>query len=397
MLSETQVWAPKIHNKLFCYMPPYPIKWNSTFTQLELTKPFKRWIPYLILMAWTLFTGICCNYAVVTFYFLCPRKDFTILGCLILSYATIFFYFICAGTFYFLANVKTLLYMHKDILGVKNAVIKICYYRLTASQKFDVSRSDTQTANFIVLVNIVCALGPFIAHLVCLIVEYDVFDVLLEAYLLDDPLYRSRLQIILGPVISSLFLFPCHCECFRGIAVFVTDLFILVDSFCTIYYLSENAIFNLSCFRSLYIILTLISKVFKDLLELFLCLLLTVIFWILVSCMWINVKGFALVGSAVQAGCVAITCVSVVSLFVFFTKFTKIITRCVQLVERHVRHAKREFVMKKTMQTKIELKQAKALYVIRFKYGSFFYISKDSFGEYLYLLTQRIADVILIY
>lgn len=181
MLSETHILALKLHNIFFCYMPVYPIKWNSTFTGLELTKPFTRWIPYVFLMAWILFTGICCDYAGFTFYFLKPQKDFTIFHCLILTFGAIFFYVICAGSYYFLARIKTLLYGYKNILAVENALIKIYYRKLTASQKFELSRDDSRTAKFLVLVNIVCAGAPFLGLFVILVIDFDVFEVLFEA------------------------------------------------------------------------------------------------------------------------------------------------------------------------------------------------------------------------
>lgn len=296
-----------------------------------------------------------------------------------------------------MARIKTLLYGYKNILAVENALIKIYYRKLTASQKFELLRDHSRTAKFLVLLNVVCAGAPFLGLFVILVIEFDVFEVLFEAYLLDNPFYRSRLQIILAPVISSVLLFLSLCECFRGLAVCGTDCIIIADSLCTIVYLFEKTVFDLSRSRSLYIMLTLISQVFKEILEMLLYLLLTVPFWILVVCMWINIKGFGLIPLSIQICSVTITFVLVVGLCLLFPKYMTILILCVQLVERHIHNAKLEFAMKKTKQTKIKLKQANALAVIRFKYGTFFYITKDFAGEYTYLLTQRIADVIQIY
>lgn len=79
-ISEIEKLSFQLLTKVFFYLWPYPVKWNKTFTQIELIKPAKKVIPYCISISLLFCFGVmpCITCAVIS-----KRPDITRIQCVI--------------------------------------------------------------------------------------------------------------------------------------------------------------------------------------------------------------------------------------------------------------------------------------------------------------------------
>jgi len=70
MLSDLQQNAFKILNALTFYLPPFPLKWNASYSKLQKRKPIYKSIPYIFSASYTIFIAFVFMYLLLQHGFL---------------------------------------------------------------------------------------------------------------------------------------------------------------------------------------------------------------------------------------------------------------------------------------------------------------------------------------
>lgn len=207
-------------------------------------------------------------------------------------------YAICGVAYVCMKDPKVILQGYNIVLELERVLISKFY----GTQKAYLLKNKiaNDSGPLLILGTLFDGFAPFFMTFVAIIFNYDAAYYLMEQYLLDDPIFRSLAEIVGTLLLRAFILLPFMMESFRSSTVFIMDVFIGADSIVTVIQIFEEKVDKLNMANELYILLALLYKVFKDLFELFLYFILTIPFWIIVACMWVNVKGFGKVHVSIQ-------------------------------------------------------------------------------------------------
>ncbi|CAL8110042.1 unnamed protein product [Orchesella dallaii] len=243
---------------------------------------------------------------------------------------------------------------------------------------------------------------PFVIFYCALYFNLDPIYYLLEDFFMTDAIYRSTTEILCAFGIRVIFMLGGF-ETARSIT-FISLIFLIVCNRmnkCAQILLTHNL--NNGCKRVVkyYKEFILVYGVYKHMLQDFLALVISALFWVIIAEFWIIVKGYETVPLFIY---MLVITVGVGSLCVYVTALivvTKLGEDCTQVVVKCRRESRADSILFKTKQIKKEklcLKlEAIALHPITIGYVPFLTIDRDLLMALLHNEVNRLVDALCIF
>jgi len=125
-------------------------------------------------------------------------------------------------------------------------------------------------------------------------------------------------------------------------------------------------------------------------------ILITIVFWAIVACGWVAVRGFGKLSFELYSAFVIFGGAFAIGKFYVLPKFTKICETFHEFVELARKNAKFLFKSTKAFGVKIKMKQTIALMPIKVRYGTFFVFQKEFVIHQFSTMLERTFDAIML-
>ncbi|CAL8147066.1 unnamed protein product [Orchesella dallaii] len=383
MLSESQIAVSQLHQLLFFYMYPLPLKWNKEYDKLVFEKLHQLipWgIDYIFILSYIFF----CFFDVVLINY-CPipgrhvRVD-TIVQVLAGSLSIAY----CAVIYAGLTNLSC-------VSGF-NGLIRLVY-----DNNDEVRGSeDNLITTWVMLCVIASSLSGFFFALVLVAIEYDTFYFILEQ-ILPPPMYRTRDTIIGSVLLRFVLILPGVTEISRSLSYVLTLFMVLLDSATKVAKrMTERLQDNPVEFHKVYVQLCLLYGMGKQYVHKVVWMALTGTFWTLVIFTWICIKGWHHLPPVIRNMFAVVTFLLVLFHVIMLPKAIQALITISNFADTGKKLAKKLYVRTHTRESRILVRQTRAVLPIKVSYGLFWTIDRDFLMDYLYLVTLRTFDALLI-
>ncbi|CAL8143405.1 unnamed protein product [Orchesella dallaii] len=385
MLKVQQIAVIQLQNLVFGFMHRLPLKWNRGYSELVTIKSSYRQLPWTLSLVWTIPFGIASFYSsILSAFYPQPGR---------LQRVDTPFHF-AVGILGLIPIAMTLQWFKEPscIIGFNN--LNKMAWKLSKEYKFS-NQPDSilMTTSMLSIIGLLFISFIFVFGTVA--TELDAFFFIIEP-LFPVPMVRNLATILSSTILRLVLIVPPTFEFCRYLAFLVTCIVIFYDSLIDITTPLLRFEKRIKQQHDIYVRLILIRKQFQESLHNLLWTVLSLVFWGVVLLAWLVIKGNKVLPKSLKLLFRTDLLVVLVSLVTFLPKFTKLVTAISNVGITHRQRAKMEYGISRSVPAKIAMLRANAVRPIEFWYGSFWVIGQDFFIMYLYLMTLRVFDALII-
>lgn len=401
MITKTHFTGLKVHFKLFFYLYDLPLYFNSR-KELCVSKRPKGWILFIAFQLLLLQYLCSMYYVVIVDGWLQPNADFTILHKIIYLASSIFLLCIVTIALIVVPRIHKLAHSFNGILSLEQ---KLC-----CKSRTNLREENRSLGKLIILLNIFFGCVPWTTVTMLIPIKIDYGYFILQK-LLPFSMHQSNLIFFLCIPVRIAILVPLMFEGARLAAFCLSIFVILIESYLKIMQALWKSELSWKIFRMEYLHLFLLHQLTEKMLNAVIYVLLNCIFWIVVTCGSVFIKGiftkrfeFRMVSFCGFSGTVLFSLLAIIIPKVCYvaSSFQRLLAYKRLQISLHIVEISKQIKpnnlnlkdsINACRERKIALLEGKALREVVMKFGTFFVLHRNFAMEYFQLVSIRIFEM----